>query len=210
VTALTDNDAELLQEALGLELQAIDRYVEHAASTEDPRFIVYWEALRRNETDHRDALRRLLTAGGRMPIETPASGDLTGAEAGAGVNLPDTHAAGFRSIAATLRDDCLFERAAVRVYGRAAAKAGDHEVKALFRELARGEAGHSRGLRRHLESVARDDFPVVLLCPMCGWPLDLGPAPQEGTEVACPMCPGRFRLASRDGDWRLDRIAAPP
>jgi rubrerythrin len=206
VNGLSDNDAQLLQEALGLELQAIARYAEHAASTEDPRLIAYWEALRRNETEHRDALHRLLTAAGRTPSETPASGDFSGNGLATGAHLPDSHAPGFRSIAAALRGDYLFERAAVKLYGHAAVMASDPEVKALFRELTRGEAGHARGLRTHLESIAGNDYPVVLLCPMCGWPIDLGPAPEPGAGVACPMCPGRFRLELDDGDWKLDRI----
>lgn len=49
-------DAAILRAALQLEEEAVARYTEHGARTADPRLFVYWEALRRNETEHRDEL----------------------------------------------------------------------------------------------------------------------------------------------------------
>jgi rubrerythrin len=196
-------DRDLLQRALALELQAVARYEEHAAGTEDPRFVVYWESLRRNEAQHRDELRRLLLAAGSRPTEVaddfdPADGDLgpTTAEP----------VRGFGSVTSALRGDLVLERRAVKVYGHSAAEARDPGVKALFRELARGEAGHARGLRTLLRALEEPGFPVLLFCPLCGWQLDAGPAPLEGQEISCPLCPGRFSLVLRSGDWALERL----
>jgi rubrerythrin len=106
-----------------------------------------------------------------------------------------------------LREDHAFEQEAVKRYGSMAAKAVEPELKALFRELVRGEAGHRRGLRRLIERVEDPATPVVLFCPLCGWELDFGPGPSDGTSAKCPMCPGRFALRlSAGGDWELERL----
>jgi rubrerythrin len=196
-------DSGLLQRALALELQAVARYERHSAGTEDPRFVVYWESLRRNEAQHRDELRRLLLAAGSRPTE--AADDFEPAD-----GVLDTAAAepvrGFGSATSALRADLVLERRAVKVYGRSAAEARDPAVKALFRELARGEAGHARGLRTLLRALEEPGFPVLLFCPLCGWQLDAGPAPLEGRAISCSMCPGRFSLVLRSGDWALERL----
>jgi rubrerythrin len=108
---------------------------------------------------------------------------------------------------AALADDLLFEQEATKLYGRFATAAEDPAAKELFKELARGEAGHVRGIRRLIEMLAAPDAPVVFFCPLCGWQIDFGADPAEGTQGKCPMCPGRFALRLRDGDWTLDRLA---
>lgn len=117
-------------------------------------------------------------------------------------------ARGYARDLTALRDDLAFEEAAVKRYGQMAAAARDAEVRELFRELARGEAGHRRGLRRMIARVEDEAEPVVLFCPLCGWQIDFGPDPAEGTQGKCAMCPGRFALRlSDDGDWLLERLA---
>ncbi len=107
-----------------------------------------------------------------------------------------------------LRADYGFEEAAVKLYGRMASEVGEPALKELFKELVRGEAGHRRGLRQMLASVADPQTPVVLFCPLCGWQIDFGPDAGEGTTAKCPMCPGRFALRlDGDGNWILDRLA---
>ncbi len=109
---------------------------------------------------------------------------------------------------AALRSDFAFEEAAVKRYGQMANEAHDPEVAALFKELARGEAGHRRGLRRMIATIEDPATPVILFCPLCGWELDFGPDPAEGDQVKCRMCPGRFALRlDVDGDWTLERLA---
>jgi len=50
-------DVAILRAALELEEEAVARYTEQSRHTADPRLFAYWEALRRNESEHRDALR---------------------------------------------------------------------------------------------------------------------------------------------------------
>lgn len=106
-----------------------------------------------------------------------------------------------------LEADVQFEKTAVKLYGTYATAVADPALKELFVELARAETGHVRGLRRLIEDFSADDVPVLFFCPLCGWQLDFGCAPAEGTEVKCPMCPGRFALRLVDGDWTLERVA---
>lgn len=117
-------------------------------------------------------------------------------------------AVGYATALAALRADLEFEDAAVRRYGHMAAEAEDPALAELFKELARGEAGHRRGLRHMLGRVEDETVPVVLFCPLCGWEIDFGPDPAVGTQGKCRMCPGRFRLQLDDaGDWTLERLA---
>jgi rubrerythrin len=116
--------------------------------------------------------------------------------------------AGYSWALASLETDLKFEQRAVKLYGTYASAVGDPQLKELFKDLARGEAGHVRGLRRLIEDFGAADVPVLFFCPLCGWRIDYGPAPVEGTELKCPMCAGRFALRLVDGDWTLERVAA--
>lgn len=117
-------------------------------------------------------------------------------------------ARGYTRDLANLRADYGFEEAAVKRYGQMANAAKDPEIKALFEELARGEAGHRRGLRNVIARVEDPATSVVLYCPLCGWEIDFGPDPAEGTVAKCRMCPGRFALRlDASGDWVLERLA---
>jgi rubrerythrin len=63
VAALREQgDAAILRAALQLEEEAVARYAEQSSRSTDPRLFTYWEALRRNETEHRDELRARLVA----------------------------------------------------------------------------------------------------------------------------------------------------
>ena len=115
---------------------------------------------------------------------------------------------GYASDVTALREDYDFEEAATRRYGHMAAEAEDAAVAALFTELARGEAGHRRGLRRMAQNLEDPAAPVLLFCPLCGWEVDFGAGATEGTVAKCPMCPGRFALRlGAGGDWTLERRA---
>ena len=70
----TRHDIEILLEALELERGAVRRYVEHGATTADPRLVSFWESLRRNEAGHRDALIAHLA---RLGVAAPAETDPT-------------------------------------------------------------------------------------------------------------------------------------
>jgi len=96
----------------------------------------------------------------------------------------------------------------VTVYGRFAYQTQDRELMELFKELARAESGHRNGLRRTIRSVEGPSRPVVFFCPLCGWEIDYGSAPEVGAQRTCPMCPGRFALRlTENGDWTLERLA---
>lgn len=194
------------------------RYVEHSGATSDPRLFAYWEALRRNEAEHRDLLTARLRAlgveppphdgraprGSRAPGGAPGSGgapESGGAQESGG-------APGFTRDLAALRADHGFEDAAVKRYGQMANEVHDPGLKELFKELATGEAGHRRGLRRMIADVEDPGTPLILFCPLCGWEIDFGPGAAEGTTGKCPMCPGKFALQlDAGGDWALERLA---
>ncbi len=116
-------------------------------------------------------------------------------------------ALGYATALRHLNDDLAFEETAVKRYGHMAAAAREPRLKELFKELVRGEAGHRRGLRHAITRVEDAASPVLLYCPLCGWELDFGAAPEEGVTAKCHMCPGKFALRlDAGGDWRLERI----
>ena len=210
----------MVREALRLEREAAQRYSEHPAASSDPRLVTYWESLRRNEAEHRRRLEDWLRAHGEDPdaaeerTEAAAARilDAASAQEGGAGRHPLAPAAprsrGHAADLAALRSDYDFEDEAVAVYGHFAYRAEDPELMELFKELARGEAGHRNGLRRTIRTVEDPATPVILFCPLCGWAIDFGPDPAEGAEGKCPMCPGRFALRLDDrGDWTLERLA---
>ena len=210
----------MVREALRLEREAAQRYSEHPAASSDPRLVTYWESLRRNEAEHRRRLEDWLRARGEDPdaaverAEAAAAGilDAASAQEGGSGRHPLAPAAprsrGHAADLAALRSDYDFEDEAVAVYGHFAYQAEDPELMELFKELARGEAGHRNGLRRTIRTVEDPATPVILFCPLCGWAIDFGPDPAEGAEGKCPMCPGRFALRLDDrGDWTLEGLA---
>ena len=222
----------MVHEALRLEREAAARYEEHPAASSDPRLVAYWESLRRNEAAHRELLEAWLRAHGEDPDASvpPADVGAQSASVGAPAEGPDDTAGSTTAAAAeagrhplppgegstpghaadlaALRSDYDFEDEAVVVYGRFAYQAEDRELMDLFKELARAESGHRNGLRRTVRAVQGSARPVVFFCPLCGWEIDFGPEPTEGTERKCPMCPGRFALRLGTGDdWALERLA---
>ena len=197
-----------------LEREAVVRYVDHPAASDDPRLVSYWESLRRNEAQHRESLEAWMRGHGADPdADAPARADLTAAAL-------DPDATGRHPLAAV---DAVRGRAgdsplstptttsrtrpssstATSPTGRRT-----RELMELFKELARSESGHRNGLRRVIGSLQETATPVVLFCPLCGWELDFGRVPSEGAEVKCRMCPGRFALRlDEGGDWTLERLA---
>lgn len=85
-------DVELLREALQLERDAVQRYVDHAAATSDPRLYAYWESLRRNEAGHRDELvAHLRRLDADVPADASAAGACEAAAAAAREGEPTHH-----------------------------------------------------------------------------------------------------------------------
>jgi rubrerythrin len=217
-------DIAVVREALALEREAVERYTTHPAASSDPRLVAHWESLRRNEAEHRVILEDWLRAHGADPDAETAEGaqapreaaaaqasaaagpDLAGGTADGEVSPPAGR--GYVRDLAALRLDFAFEARAVKRYGQMAGEAGEAGLSEVFKELARGEAGHRRGLVRMIAALEDPETPVILFCPLCGWQIDFGPAPAEGAVGKCPMCPGRFALRlSEGGDWILERLA---
>jgi len=203
------SDIDILREAWRLEDEAVERYTRHRDDASDPRLIAYWEALRRNESEHRDELTERIAAGVNQIGETAVSGD-TGSTTSEGAHSEGAHSEGahsddngYRSALADLRADLEFERNAVKAYGTFAGRVESAELKQMFKSLARAEGGHVRGLRSLIETFRADDVAVIFTCPICGWQVDFGQVPEEGTERTCPMCGRRFALRRVDGDWAL-------
>jgi rubrerythrin len=175
--------------------------------------VTYLESLRRNEAEHRVLLEAWLRDHGEDPQADARAADHDEAvlEADAVGLHPLTSKGGGRGHAgdlAALLADYDLEDEAVAIYGRFAYQAEDHELTELFKELALSESGHRNGLRRTIRAVEDPATHVVLFCPLCGWQIDFGPDPAEGTVGKCPMCPGRFALRlSEAGDWTLERLA---
>jgi rubrerythrin len=205
----------MVREALRLEREAAARYIDHPAASSDPRLVTYWESLRRNEAEHRARLETWLRDHGEDPrADAPTHSDLGAAaldpeSAGRHPLAPrDEGSRGHADDLAALRADYDFEDEAVVIYGHFAYQTEDRELMELFKELARSEAGHRNGLRRTIRTIEDQGTPVILFCPLCGWQIDFGPDPAEGTEGKCPMCPGRFALRlDQRGDWTLERLA---
>ena len=116
---------------------------------------------------------------------------------------------GYTTVLAALADDLEFERTATKLYGRFANQAEDPLIKELFRELSRGEAGHVRGVRRLAETLRDPQTHVVFFCPLCGWQVDFGADPAEGTRASAPCAPagtpcGSPAATGCSTGWHLD------
>ena len=165
-----------------------------------PRLLEAWLRARGEDPDAGRARVRDVgtrTRARRTPRRRPtplSAGDAGGARRIRCLLRRRTAAAATPTELAALRADYDFEDEAVAIYGHFAYQAADHELMELFKELARGEAGHRNGLRRTIRAVEDPATPVILFCPLCGWQIDFGPDPAEGAEGKCPMCPGRFAL----------------
>ena len=205
-TAMNDDSdtAGMLRETLELERAATTRYAEHLTWGADPRLCAYWEGLRRNESEHRelmiDELRRLGAGEPSGAHETPAAVSPLVVDPAAPLRER-----GYARMLAALRSDLEFERSAVETYATFAKRLTEPRLKALLRDLTRAETGHFRGLKAMITRLVDERAPVLLYCPTCGWELDLGAAPADGSTTHCPTCGMDFRVTAPAGDFILER-----
>ncbi len=206
-----EHDKTMVREALRLEREAAARYSEHPAASSDPSLVTYWESLRRNEAEHRRLLEAWLRAHGEDPDADPpevlAEADATGVldaastrEGGAGRHPLAPGGTGGRGHAgdlAALRSDYDFEDEAVAIYGHFAYRAGDPDLTGLFKELARGEAGHRNGLRRTIRTVRGPGHARDTLLPTLRVGHRLRPRPRGGHGGQVRDVPGTVRAAAR-------------
>lgn len=175
-------DRENLEAALNLEFSANRRYEYQIASSPFSRLNAVLEGVRRTEGDHIEALfKRIKRA---YEEERPGAGR------------------GFASMLAHLRLDLEFERHAVHTYGRFAREAESPDIKRTFQHLAYSEAGHLKLLEQIIAEIEANRYPVVVYCPICGWELDFGVAPEEGAQITCERCKHPVALAMDEGDFQ--------
>ena len=181
--------------------EAVARYVKHGSATADPRLFAYWESLRRNEADHRDAPRGVNSG-------ATASACRRGAVVSAAGLRPRSRRAARRLRVRGRR------REAVRPDGRRGRD--DPTLAALFKELARGEAGHRRGLRN---MIARSRTPRRLW--YCSVRSAAGrstsdPTPPKARKASAACAPAASPCASTTQatgpwrDWRRDMTRHAP
>ena len=212
----------MVREALRLEREAAARYSEHPAASSDPRLVTYWESLRRNEAEHRapasrpgcePTARTRTRRTGRAPAD---AGVLDGGEHPGGRRRPAPAGSGGGTASAATpptwppcAPTTTSRTRPSRIYGHFAYRAEDPELMELFKELARGEAGHRNGLRRTIRTVEDPATPVILFCPLCGWAHRLRPGPRGGHGGQVPHVPRTIRAAS-GRERRLDPGEAGP
>jgi len=110
---------------------------------------------------------------------------------------------GFKDLLLALKLDQDFEEVATSTYRQFAKESDDPELKAMFKEMTRSEAGHLRIFKEMVEAMEQGEYPLLFYCPVCGWELDFGTSPQEGQEIRCPKCGAGFGLKFVEGNWQL-------
>lgn len=195
------SDLQNLYASLSLEIAAVSRYLEHQTQTQDPAILALLQGLMRNEDGHEEELIKQIKR---------CNGD-----ADMGTKLPDpkmpkmiyegTQVEGQKTNLALLRADLAFEEEAVKKYTAFSSRAKDEEISSIFLELARAERGHVNGLRTLIKAVEEGKHEVAFFCPICGWSVPFGAAPEIGKESRCKMCGMNFELAESNGDFKLRR-----
>lgn len=176
--AVDDVDGSHVVAALNLEYGATRRYQEQLSMLSHPALISILEGILRTEQDHVEAALDYLKH-----------------RAGA--------ANGFATALLHMRLNREFEQVARDTYARFAAEVDDPQLQSVFTKQARSETGHINIFNALVKAMEDGSFPVAFFCTLCGWPLEFGPQPSPGAEIACEKCGARFRLTLFEGDWGL-------
>jgi rubrerythrin len=195
------NDMVNLQTALSLEIAAVKRYIDHQSLTNDPTIFALIQGLMRNESGHEEELVHSIKRLGGDPEEALR---LPGPSL-PGLVYEGTEVEGQKTNMAMLRADLAFEQEAVKTYHNFASQAQDEEAKKLFIDLTRAEKGHVNGLNTFIKEFHANNRPVAFFCPVCGWEVAFGPAPEVGSESRCRMCGVVWVLDLNDGDYQIGR-----
>ncbi|HEY3377505.1 MAG TPA: ferritin-like domain-containing protein [Armatimonadota bacterium] len=179
------SDLENVIAALNLEYGANRRYAYQMERSTFSQLNNILEGVRRTEGDHVEAMRAYIA---RQAPTDPAVGR------------------GFASMLAHLRLNLEFERTAVNAYGQFARETDDAELKRTFQQLARSEAGHINLFQSLIAQIEANQFPVLVYCPVCGWELDFGVNPADGTVVRCEKCKQRVAIQVNAGDFALEAV----
>ncbi|PJA27141.1 MAG: hypothetical protein CO189_07935 [candidate division Zixibacteria bacterium CG_4_9_14_3_um_filter_46_8] len=179
---LADINRKNWTETLSLEWSATYRYKMQTAIFNNPRIVAIIDGIMRNESDHIDIAQKHL-----LPEFEPK-------------------VKGFQTILFFLYLNLEFERFANKSYAGFAREAEDPRSKEDFLRLVKSEGGHAKIFREMIEQIENGNFPVVIICPVCGWELDFGSSPKEGAMAQCEKCKVEFRLVEKQGDWDVERI----
>ena len=180
---LSETDRKNMSETLNLEWSATFRYKTQMQIFNNPHLVGLIDGIMRNEADHIDIASKYLLADFNTSVK------------------------GFRTALFYLYLNWEFEKFANATYAKFRKLSEDEQLKESFHELIKAEAGHSKIFREMIEKIEAGKFPVVIICPVCGWELDYGESPQEGTVVKCSKCKDDFKLVERDGDWQVERVS---
>ncbi len=104
-----------------------------------------------------------------------------------------------------LRTDLEAEETARAKYNQFAKETADPELRDMFLEQSRSEAGHIGTLKDLIGSIEREEAAVKFFCPLCGWENDFGTKPSSGATITCPKCGARLTLGMRGNDWIIRR-----
>jgi rubrerythrin len=173
-------DTENIIAALNLEYGANRRYGYQLDHSVFPRLNAILEGIRRTEGDHIEAMLGYLK---RQALADPSVGR------------------GLATILTHLRLNLAFERQALEAYNRFAREADEPELKRTFQALAHAEAGHIKLFADLIGQIEANAFPVAVYCPICGWEVNFGPDPDDGTSEQCAVCKARVTLRLEAGDF---------
>ncbi|MBD3168577.1 MAG: hypothetical protein GF307_03770 [candidate division Zixibacteria bacterium] len=179
--SLNETDRNNWSETLMLEWSATYRYIMQTKIFNNPKLVGLIDGIMRNEADHIDISTDFL------------------------MNDFKTDVKGFRTTLFYLYQNLEFEKVANKTYGRFRRESEDEEVKAKFQELVKSEAGHVKIFRELIEAIEAGKFPVIVICPVCGWEINYGESPEEGTVLKCEKCKVDFELVEENGDWDVVR-----
>lgn len=179
---LSDTDRKNWTETLNLEWSATFRYASQTSIFNNPRLVSLIDGIMRNESDHIDISTKFLMDDFRTGVK------------------------GFKTVLFYLYQNLEFEKLANSTYAKFARETDDEEVKEKFKLLVKSEAGHVKIFRELIEQIESGNYPVIILCPVCGWEIDYGTSPEEGKVVKCAKCKVDFRLIEDDGDWDAEQV----
>jgi len=110
---------------------------------------------------------------------------------------------GFSTAIMHMKLNLEFEEAARDVYAQFARETADENLRKMFLEQSRSEAGHVNIFKGLIEEMEQGRYPVVFHCPVCGWEVDFGLSAAEGDKVQCSKCGKKVRLFMVRGDWAV-------
>ncbi|HEX2952307.1 MAG TPA: ferritin-like domain-containing protein [Armatimonadota bacterium] len=179
------SDIENVTEALNLEYGANRRYAYQIEQSPFSQLNNILEGIRRTEGDHVEAMMAYIKS---QIAAAPEKGR------------------GFAAMLAHLRLNLEFEKTALATYGKFAREASDPALKATFQQLARSEAGHINLFKGLIEQIEANQYPVLVYCPVCGWEMDYGINPAEGTVIRCAKCKQQIEIRLHHGDYVLNTL----